>query len=61
MTQTVKTFLRIYIDFDQRNWVKVLFITEFIINNKDAVSTGVRVFFFFFFFFFFSTDITRKF
>ena len=55
MNQTVETFLRIYIDFDQRNWVKFLFITEFVIHNKDAVSTG------FFFFFFFFTDTTRKF
>ena len=45
MNQTVETFLRIYIDFDQRNWVKHLFITEFVINNKDAVSTGINVFF----------------
>ena len=39
MNQTVETFLRTYIDFDQRNWVKLLFITEFAINNKDATST----------------------
>ena len=45
MDQTVETFLRIYIDFDQRNWVKFLFITEFAINNKNAVSTGVNFFF----------------
>ena len=53
MNQTVKTFLRIYIDFDQRNWVNFLFITEFVINNKDAVSTGIS--------FFFLTDIIPKF
>ena len=45
MNQTVETFLRIYIDFDQRNWVKFLFITEFVINNKNAVSTRVNLFF----------------
>ena len=44
MNQTVETFLRIYIDFDQRNWVKLLFITDFVINNKDAVSTGINFF-----------------
>ena len=54
MNQTVKTFLRTYIDFDQRNWVKLLFIIEFVINNKNAVSTGVNFFFFF-------TDITQNF
>ena len=47
MNQTMKTFLRIYIDFDQRNWAKFLFITEFVINNKYAVLTGVNPFFFF--------------
>ena len=45
MYQTVETFLRIYIDFDQRNWVKLLFINEFVINNKNAVSTGVNYYF----------------
>ena len=45
MNQTVETFLRIYIDFDQRNWVKLLLITEFVINNKDEASTGVSPFF----------------
>ena len=45
MNQTVETFLRIYIDFDQRNWVQIWFITEFVINNKNAVSTGVNFFF----------------
>ena len=44
MNQKVETFLRTYIDFDQRNWAKLLFITEFVINNKNAVST--KVFFF---------------
>ena len=39
MNQTVETFLRVYIDFDQRNWVKFLSITEFVINNKNAVTT----------------------
>ena len=46
MNQTVEFFLRIYIDFDQRNWFKFLFMTEFAINNKTAVSTGVNPFFF---------------
>ena len=45
MNQTVETFLRIYIDFDQRNWAKLLLKTEFVINNKDAASTGVNPFF----------------
>ena len=52
MNQTVETFLHIYIDFDQGNWVKLLFITEFVINNINAVSTVVN--------FFFLTDITPK-
>ena len=39
--------MRIYIDFDQRNLVKLLPITEFAINNKNAASTGVNPFFFF--------------
>ena len=43
-TRTVETFLRIYIDFDQRDWVKLLFITKFVINNKNSVSTGVFFF-----------------
>ena len=46
MNQTVETFLRIYIDFDQRNWVKLFFITEFVINNITAVSTGINFFLF---------------
>ena len=46
MNQTVKTFFRIYIDFDQRNWVKFWFITEFVINNKNAVSTRINWLFF---------------
>ena len=45
MNQTVETFLRIYVDFNQRNWVKLLFITEFVINNKNAASTGITPFF----------------
>ena len=45
MNQTVETFLRTYIDLDQRNWVKLLLITEFAINNKNAASTGVNPFF----------------
>ena len=44
MNQTVETFLRIYIDFDQNNCVKFLFITEFVINNRNAVSTAVNFF-----------------
>ena len=44
MNQTVETSLRIFIDFDSRNWVTLLFITEFVINNKNAVSTGVSLF-----------------
>ena len=47
MNQTVETFLRIYNDFDPRNWVKFLFILEFVINNKNAVSTGISFFFLF--------------
>ena len=39
-------FLRTYIDFDQRNWVKFLFMTEFVINNKNAASTGINFLFF---------------
>ena len=46
VTQTVETFLRIYIDCDQRDWVKHLFITEIVINNKNAASTGVNPFYF---------------
>ena len=46
MNQKVEKFLRIKIDFDQRNWAKLLLITEFVINNRDAVSTGVSPFFF---------------
>ena len=45
MNQTMETFLRIYINFDQRNWVKLWFITKSVINNKDAVSTGINFFF----------------
>ena len=47
MNQTTETFLRIYIDFDHRNLAKLLFITEFFINKKDAVSTGINFFLFF--------------
>ena len=53
MNQIMETFLRIYIDFDERNWVKLLFIIEFLINNENAVSKGISFFFFF-------KDITRK-
>ena len=52
INQTMETFLRIHIYFDQPNWVKFLFITEFVINNKKAVSTGIN--------FFFLTDINPK-
>ena len=45
--QTVEKFLRIYINFDQRNWVKFLFITGFVINNKVAASTGISFLVFF--------------
>ena len=45
MNQTAETSLRTYIDFDQRNWVRLLPIAELAINNKDAVSTGVSPFF----------------
>ena len=45
MNQTVETILRIYIDFDQRNWVRFLFIIEFVIKNKNAASTRVNPFF----------------
>ena len=54
MNQTVEIFLRIYIDFDQRNWGKLLFTTKFVINNKNAVSTGVNFYFIFYFIFYFS-------
>ena len=46
-------FLRIYIDFDQRNWVKLFFITEFVINKKTKFRQESTLFFF--------TDITPKF
>ena len=42
MNQIVETLLRISINFDQLNWVKLLFITKFVINNKNAVSTGIN-------------------
>ena len=45
MNQTVETFLRTYIDFDQCNWARLLPIAEFVINNRDAASTGVNPFF----------------
>ena len=45
MNQTVETFLRTYIDFDQRSWARLLLIAEFAINNKNAASTGVNPFF----------------
>ena len=47
MNQTVETFLRIYIYFDQRNWAKFLLITEFAIKNKDAAPTAINPVFFF--------------
>ena len=52
MNQIMGTFLRTYIDFDQRNWVKLLYITKFVINNKDAASARINIFF---------MDITPKF
>ena len=59
MNQTVEIFLRTYIDFDQRNWVKLLFLTEFVFNNKDAVSTGIK-FVLFFHYYFFSYFFSRR-
>ena len=47
MNQTMETFLRIYIDLDQRNLIKLLFITELVINNKNAALTGINFFSFF--------------
>ena len=41
----METFWRIYIGFDQRILVNLLFITQFVINNNNAVSTGVSFFF----------------
>ena len=43
----METFLRIYIDFDQRNWVNFLFITNFVINNKNKALTAVNILYFF--------------
>ena len=40
------TFLRIYIDFDHCNWVKLLLITELDMSNKNAFSTKANPFFF---------------
>ena len=45
MNQTVETFLRIYIDFDQRNWVKLLPITNSLSLIKIQLQRELTLFF----------------
>ena len=45
MNQTVETYLRTYVDFNQKNWATLLPMAELAINNKDVASTGTSPFF----------------
>jgi hypothetical protein len=45
MNQTIETFLRTFVDYDQANWAGLLPHAELAINNRDATSTGVSPFF----------------
>ena len=45
MNQTLKQYLRIYCNYQQDNWSKLLPLTEFMYNNTPSATTGVSLFF----------------
>ena len=45
MNDTVEVFFRVFVNYDQDNWVALLPMAELAINNRNAASTGVSPFF----------------
>jgi len=45
MNQTLKQYLRVYCNYQQDNWSKLLPLVEFAYNNAPSATTGVSPFF----------------
>jgi len=45
MNQTLEQYLRIYCNYQQDNWSKLLPLAEFAYNNAPSATTGVSLFF----------------
>ena len=45
MNQTLEQYLRIYCNYQQDNWFKLLSLVEFAYNNAPSATTGVSPFF----------------
>ena len=45
MNQTLEQYLRIYSNYQQDNWLKLLPLAEFLYNNAPSATTGVSPFF----------------
>jgi hypothetical protein len=45
MNSTIEVYLRAYVDWDQKNWAKLLSMAMIAIRSRDATSTGVSPFF----------------
>jgi len=45
MNQTLKQYLRVYCNYQQDNWSKLLPLAEFAYNNALSATTGVSPFF----------------
>ena len=45
MNQTLKQYLRVYCNYQQDNWSKLLPLAEFAYNNTPSATTGVSPFF----------------
>ena len=45
INQTLETYLRMFVDFAQDDWFNAILSAEVAINNRDAASTGVSLFF----------------
>ena len=43
--QTMETYLRIYVAFDQKNWASLLFMAELVLNNRNIILIGTNLFF----------------
>ena len=45
MNQTLEQYLRVYCNYQQDNWSKLLFLVEFAYNNAPSATTSVSPFF----------------
>ena len=45
MNQTLEQYLRVYCNYQQDNWSKLLPLAEFAYNNTPSATTGVSPFF----------------